>query len=161
MFNKKSLFALNKNDPDAIVYPDANGRLVRLTREDFASEEEFLHWKAWSDNDFHDEENSDHIQSNHTLPFDSTPEDEMASPPPDEVMEMAEQRQEQRKSAYLQTEQIRSRLTQKQFRRLWMYSVDKKTEEEIARLEGVKQSSISESISRTRKKFLASSKKTL
>lgn len=161
MFNKRSLFALNKNDPDAIVYPDANGRLVRLTRVDFASEDEFLRWKAWSDDDFHEEETSDHIESNHTLPFDSTPEDEIASPAPDAVIEMTEHRQERRKSALLQTEQIRSRLTRKQFRRLWMYSVDNKTEEEIGRLDGVKQSSISESISRARKKLLADPKKTL
>ena len=49
MFNKNSLYALNKRDPDAIVYPTADGKTVRITREDFPSEEEFLAFKAWSD----------------------------------------------------------------------------------------------------------------
>ena len=42
MLNRKSSYALNKKDPDAIVYMDANEVIIRLTREDFASEEEFL-----------------------------------------------------------------------------------------------------------------------
>ena len=46
MFNKSSIYALNKKDPDAIVYPFATGKPVRVTREDFASEEEFLALKA-------------------------------------------------------------------------------------------------------------------
>ena len=46
MFNRKSSYALNKKDPNAIVYMDANEAIIRLTREDFASEEEFLKWKG-------------------------------------------------------------------------------------------------------------------
>ena len=46
MFNRKSSYALNKKDPNAIVYMDANEAIIRLTREDFASEEEFLKWKS-------------------------------------------------------------------------------------------------------------------
>ena len=36
MFDRRSLYALNKKDPDAIVYLDADGNLVRLVCEDFA-----------------------------------------------------------------------------------------------------------------------------
>ena len=46
MFNRKSSYALNKKDPNAIVYMDANEAIIRLTREDFASEKEFLKWKV-------------------------------------------------------------------------------------------------------------------
>lgn len=53
MFNRKSSYALNKKDPNAIVYMDANEAIIRLTREDFASEEEFLKWKSLSDADYH------------------------------------------------------------------------------------------------------------
>ena len=52
MFNRKSSYALNKKDPNAIVYMDANEAIIRLTREDFASEKEFLKWKALSDEDY-------------------------------------------------------------------------------------------------------------
>ena len=34
MFNRKSSYALNKKDPNAIVYMDANEAIIRLTRED-------------------------------------------------------------------------------------------------------------------------------
>ena len=50
MFNKKSEYAQNKREKDSIIYISVNGR-IRLTRSDFASEEEFLRWKQWSDED--------------------------------------------------------------------------------------------------------------
>ena len=65
MFNRKSIYALNKKDPDAIVYMDANEVIVRLTREDFASEEEFLKWKSWSDENYHTEDNQDVVEGKH------------------------------------------------------------------------------------------------
>ena len=42
MFDTKSDFALNKFDQDAIVCRSVTGVHIRLTREDFASEEEFF-----------------------------------------------------------------------------------------------------------------------
>lgn len=66
-FNRISIYALNKKDPDAVVYPTADGKTVRVTREDFPSEADFLAFKAWSDENFHEEENLDHRESNHTL----------------------------------------------------------------------------------------------
>ena len=69
MFNRKSSYALNKKDPNAIVYMDANEAIIRLTREDFASEEEFLKWKSLSDADYHASEKEDHVYANHTAGF--------------------------------------------------------------------------------------------
>ena len=63
MFNRKSSYALNKKDPNAIVYMDANEVIIRLTREDFASEKEFLKWKALSDEDYHASEKEAHVYS--------------------------------------------------------------------------------------------------
>ena len=73
MFNRKSSYALNKKDPNAIVYMDANEAIIRLTREDFASEEEFLKWKSLSDADYHASEKEDHVYANHTLARTSFP----------------------------------------------------------------------------------------
>lgn len=67
MFDRKSVYALNKKDKDVIVYRDADGNINRLTRADFASEEEFLKWKAWSDEDYHGTEKREHIYSDNTL----------------------------------------------------------------------------------------------
>ena len=68
---RNSIYAINKLDPDAIVYPDANGENTRLTRDDFDSEEEFQKWKTWSDANLHEEEKRDHLEANHTAPEDS------------------------------------------------------------------------------------------
>lgn len=61
MFNRKSSYALNKKDPNAIVYMDANEAITRLTCEDFASEKEFLKWKSLSDEDYHASEKEAHV----------------------------------------------------------------------------------------------------
>ena len=58
MFNKKSDYALNKNNKEAIVCQNAAGEIVRLTKDEFASEEEFLHWKEWSDDEYRQEYNA-------------------------------------------------------------------------------------------------------
>ena len=63
MFNRKSIYALNKKDPNAIVYTDADGKLIRLTCDDFACAAEFRRWKDWSDSDLRKEENADHMKS--------------------------------------------------------------------------------------------------
>ena len=74
MFNRKSIYALNKKDPDAIVYMDANEVIVRLTREDFASEEEFLKWKSWSDGNYHTEDNQDVVEGKHNTSIEGLSE---------------------------------------------------------------------------------------
>ena len=51
MFDTKSDYALNKRGKSAIVCSSATGAHIRLTREDFASEEAFKRWKSWSDQD--------------------------------------------------------------------------------------------------------------
>ena len=58
MFDPKSDYALNKMNPEAIVYIDPWGTLVRLTLEDFSSPEEFQRWKAWSDESYRQIENA-------------------------------------------------------------------------------------------------------
>ena len=66
MFDKKSDYALNKLDRDAIVYKSASGVHIRLTRADFASEGEFLRWKDWSDDSYCEIEKADASYSKHT-----------------------------------------------------------------------------------------------
>ena len=41
MFNRKSSYALNKKDPNAIVYMDANEAIIRLTRETLPARKNF------------------------------------------------------------------------------------------------------------------------
>ena len=70
MFDRKSDYSLNKQDPDSIVCKSSTGVHIRLTRLDFASPEEFEKWKRWSDEDYHATEKADHVYSNHTVSSD-------------------------------------------------------------------------------------------
>lgn len=153
MVNKNSIYALNKKDPDAIVYPSANGKLIRVTREDFPSEEEFLAFKKWSDENFHEEEKLDHREANHVLSADDLSEAALAVPAADVLMERQHERAEKRKIASDMVVKLKDKLTDIQFRRLWMYCVEGKTEQQIAEIEGVDQQRISKSILAAKKKI--------
>lgn len=144
MFDTKSDYALNKKEQDAIVCKSVDGVHIRLTREDFASEEEFLRWKAWSDSDYHDTEKVGRgfydkcISLNDAL--DSTGlsvEDILMAP-------VLEAERAQRKAALIL--EIRDSLSEKQYRRLRLYHLDGLSEKEIAQLEGVGQQRISNSL---------------
>ena len=153
MFNKNSIYALNKKDPDAIVYPSVTGKSVRITRDDFPSEEDFIAFKAWSDENFHKEDNRDVVEGKHLVPIDDISEGALAVPAIDVVMERRHDRAEQRKRASEMVVLLKDKLTETQFRRLWMYHIDGKTECEIAELEGVAQQQISKSIKAAEKKI--------
>lgn len=153
MVNKNSIYALNKKAPDAIVYPSANGKLIRVTREDFPSEEEFLAFKKWSDENFHEEEKLDHREANHVLSVDDLSEAALAVPAADVIMERQHERAEKRKIASDMVVKLKDKLTDIQFRRLWMYHVEGKTEQQIAEIEGVDQQRISKSILAAKKKI--------
>ena len=105
MFNRKSIYALNKKDPDAIVYMDANEVIVRLTREDFASEEEFLKWKSWSDGNYRTEDNQDVVEGKHNTSIDGLSEAAFSIPAIDVVMERQHEKSERRRVAHSRTRQ--------------------------------------------------------
>ena len=153
MFNRKSSYALNKKDPDAIVYMDANEVIIRLTREDFASEEEFLKWKSWSDENYHTEDNQDVVDGKHNTSIDDLSEAAFSIPAIDVVMERQHEKAERRRVASAMVSQIRDKLTETQFRRVWMYFVDGMTVDEIGTAEGVSHQNISKSIGSAMKKI--------
>lgn len=149
MFNPKSDYALNKLDPDAIVCKSVSGVHIRLTRADFASEDEFRRWKAWSDDDYRDTESigREFCDSSVALSAaldsgDISAEDAFFAPM------LAEEAAKRRADLI---EQIKDRLTEKQYRRLRMYYLEGKTEAAIAAIEGVGQRRISTSLTTGRK----------
>ena len=155
MYDKKSDYALNKKDPDAIVYTDAEHHIIRLTRADFDTEADFLKWKAWSDENYHEKENGDHVEANHTTPLVELPDGTGAVIGPEIVIEQRFEKLEQEQYASETVIRVRGQLTEKQFRRLWMRYVDGLDVETIARCESKAHSSISESISAARRKLLS------
>ncbi|MBQ9045547.1 MAG: sigma-70 family RNA polymerase sigma factor [Oscillospiraceae bacterium] len=161
MLKPKSSYALNKKDRDAIVYIDANHQIVRLTRDDFDTEEEFVKWKEWSDEIYHAEEKADHIYSNHTVSQTELVEQTIETPSPEVATIWQDQRRKQEQYAAETVLQIRDVVTEKQFRRLWLYHVSGLTEQKIADLESVGQSRISKSLMAAEKrikKFLQKAK---
>ena len=137
MFNRKSIYALNKKDPNAIVYMDANEAIIRLTREDFASEEEFLKWKSWSDGNYHTEDNQDVVEGKHNTSIDDLSEAALSIPAIDVVMDRKHEKAERHRAASAMVSQIRDNLTETQFRRIWMYYVGGMTVDEVGEKEGV------------------------
>ena len=149
MFDAKNDYSLNKSDPDAIVCRSADGVHIRLTREDFDSEEEFLRWKNWSDNDYHTMVKTGRGYDDYCISLIEATDAQL--PSAEEVMlaPMLEAENNERRAVLL--EMVRSSLTRKQYRRLCMYYLQGITETEIAKLEGVGQRRISTSISSGKK----------
>lgn len=154
MFDKKSDYALNKRDKDSIIYISVTGP-VRLTRADFSSEAEFLRWKSWSDGDYRATEKAGRGFYDNCIALDDqlTLVGSVLSVE-DELFLALEETEAQAKRAQRCAElmaEIRSRLTEKQFRRLWMLHVDGMTVTSIAISESVSKASVSKSISSAEK----------
>lgn len=143
---RNSIYAINKLDPDAIVYRDANGEIVRLTREDIQSAEEFLRWKKWSDENYHADEKKETIGNQHTVPLSAVSETKVASQSEEARSEEYDAELARKEAMKTLLSEIRDLLSEKQFRRLWMWRVDGMTEEEIAQVEGIRQQNVSKSI---------------
>lgn len=151
MFDTKSDFALNKFDRDAIVCRSVTGVHIRLTRADFASEEEFLRWKVWSDGDYYDTEKDGRGFYDNGIPLDPRV-DKLGAVPSIEAgilaaLDAAEASAEQAQRTAVLMEQIRACLTETQYRRLWMLHARKMNVTAIARAEGISKASASRSIS--------------
>lgn len=154
MFNKKSDYALNKRDKDTIVYISVTGA-VRLTRADFPNEAEFLKWKHWSDGDYRATEKAGRSFYDNCVPLDDhlTLVGAVLSVEDALFLKLAEaeaQAKRAQRCAELMV-RIRNRLTEKQFRRLWMFHVDGMTVTGIAATESVSKASVSKSISSAEK----------
>ena len=154
MFDPKSDYALNKMDPEAIVYIDSEGTLVRLTFEDFASPEDFQRWKEWSDNNYHELEKMDHIFFNHTVPASGGG---VAVQSAEDVLVETQNQQERQEMLRLLMAGLDTCLTPTQRRRLWLSCFSNLTVRQIARTENANFQNVAKSIAAAKnklKKFL-------
>ena len=153
MFDKKSDYALNKLDPDAIVCKSTTGAHIRLTRADFASEEEFLYWKGWSDKSYYETAKAEIRHAKHAYELDEC--HGCVQSPEDMVVDAQEQRERQEFCQLFQ--EGFAALTPVQRRRLWMHCVEGLTVRQIASAENVSHPSVVEclmSVKRKLKKFM-------
>lgn len=145
MFDTRSDFALNKLDPEAIVCKSVTGVHIRLTREDFCTEDEFSDWKKWSDCDYKDIETTGRAFYDNCISLNEALDSAGLSV--EDVLMAPLLEQEQQNERMFHIRQVRAALTDKQYRRLCLYFLDNMTEAEIAQVEGVGQRRISTSIS--------------
>lgn len=150
MFDTRSVYALNKLDKTAIVYPSVTGEDTRLKREDFASEEEFEYWKNWSDDNYHKAE-TDGWNESQCLSFEA--QRDTPVPSAEDVVLAVYITTEQAKWQREVLEQIRKYLTEKQYRRWWRHCIRKIPVIQIAKDENVAEPSVSESITQAREKI--------
>ncbi len=150
MFDKKSDYALNKLNPDAIVCKSASGIHIRLTRADFASEEEFLRWKDWSDGNYCEIEKADASYSKHIC---SLSEWSGSTQSPEATIIEAQNQKERRELYRLLQNGIDTCLTPVQRRRLWMYCVEGMTMRQIAQLENASFQSVAKAVTAAKKKL--------
>ncbi|MBR2894051.1 MAG: hypothetical protein IKC03_00140 [Oscillospiraceae bacterium] len=152
MLDKQSCYAVNKANPDAIVYPSADGHDIHITRENLTNEE-FLFWKNWSDTDYHETELhdrrifDDHVVAlNEYLNVSSESLEDM-------LIAVFEKAAHDRKCSE-QVAQLRHILTEKQFRRVWKAYAERIPVAEIAVEENASENSIYVSLNAAKKKFL-------
>ena len=153
MFYSKSIYALNKKDRDAIVYEDADGSLIRLTRENFPSKKEFLRFKAWSDENYHDAECEYHVYSDNTLFLEGISEMAAAVASVEDSFVAEIEEQDRKAICCLLMSSIAECLTDLQRRRMWMFCVDGVSTHAIAKREGTSQQNISRSLLASKKKI--------
>ena len=143
MLDRHSNYALNKVDKEAIICPCATGEHTRLVREDFSSEEEFLSWKKWSDENYHETELASR-KDDSWVSFEAQ-QDAMTLSAEEIIFApyMGAERVEQHQRLMAC---LKNLLTEKQYRRMCLYYLEGKGEAGIASAEGVHQSSVSRSI---------------
>ncbi len=145
MFDKKSDYAQNKRNKDAIVYTSTTGPIL-LTHVDFASEEEFQEWKNWSDGDYRANEQVGRGFYDNTISLTGKLETIGAVlSVEEELFSKLEETEHRQLSAEL-IAQLMNRLTEKQYRRLRLYYVENLSERDIAAIEHVGQQRISKAI---------------
>lgn len=134
MLDTQSAYALNKVDKTSIVCPSVTGEYIRLTHEDFSSEDEFLYWKEWSDSDYHKIENDGQYDSR-CLSLD-TQRDTPAPSAEDVVLGRISMAEKSLERAVL-IDRIRLMLTKTQYRRLCLRYIHGLSVEKIADMERV------------------------
>ncbi len=144
MFESKSDYALNKLDPEAIVCKSVTGVHIRLTREDFSSEEEFRRWKKLSDGDYKDRESAGRGFYDYCVSLGEAWNTTGVSAEDVLLASLLKAEREEQRAALLQ--QVKSILTETQYRRLQMYCVNNMTVEEIAASEHIAHQNVSKSI---------------
>ncbi len=139
------LYDLNMGDPDAIIEIDAFDNVVRHTRDEFKSEEEFKRIKEWSDENYRQIYLAKRKERHKTVPIDSVPEELLTVESVEDQLIAAEIDAEMDAISTRILQLCNTVLTKRQRERL-LLSVCGYTVEEISRMVGVTHQKVSKSI---------------
>lgn len=153
MLNTKSVYALNKQDPDAIVCPDAFQNNHRVIREDFESEEAFLEFKSWSDEDYRKADNADCEYHKKILSLDGLSEEAAAVESTEAAIFHRIDAENRAFLGQLLMTNLQGQLTDKQCRRLRQVVIEGISTYTIACEEGVTHQSVQESVKTAKEKL--------
>ena len=159
MFDNKSDYAVNKKEKDWIVYRGCDGNEQRITRSDFATEEEFLFWKKWSDEDYQQTDYEDAYYHRHIVSLDSTGGSILTDTSPEEILISKIDRDKRVQQAKTKVFLLAGYLTKVQFRRIWHHYALGENVRQIALQEGVVHSCIVASIKAAMKKIFEKAEK--
>ena len=146
-------YSVNKFNKDAIVYL-FDGETVVLTKDNFASEEEFQKWKAISDESLREIECNDRNNTRYKSPLEAADTQKNNPGQVDEYFSEEEREKEEQKADALKARvnNAISHCTKVQQKRLWA-TADGISSYEIAEDEGCSHQSVLESIDAGKKKF--------
>jgi DNA-directed RNA polymerase specialized sigma subunit len=171
MINKyaNSDYALNKKNPEAIVYRFADGSIVTVTLEAYLAEnpgktaEDFHTLKTLSDADYHGWDRADYRQTWKNLSIHGWEETEhCAGESLEEMLIDRPERESEESRQLVLAAQALDKLTDIQRRRYLMHTAKGLTTREIAAKEGTSQRTVMDSIQGAEKKirkFLSGGKK--
>ena len=157
MFDNRSDYALNKKDKDNIIYRGNDGYVQRISKEDFATEEEFLFWKSWSDEDYRVTDNADSYFQRNIVDISGLGDGSISTPSPEDSMIAAIERKKEIDNARNKVRTIMAIITDIQFRRVWRHYVLGFKMRAIAKMEGVAHTNIVKSIVSAKKIILEKS----
>ena len=147
-------YSINKKDPEAIVYRDALDNYSRITREDFETEEDFILWKALSDEDYHEIEKAEHLYRDYTISLEGLSEGAV-SVDPAEVTMIADLDEATRENMrHLLVMGMDKLLTETQWIRVYLHFVDDLPLRAIAAQQGVDHKAVLQSINEAKTKIL-------
>ena len=155
---RQSDYAKNKYSSN-IVYTGSD-ETIEITLEQFLeenpgmTEEDFVYWKNWSDDDYCTIDRKDSIEAKHTVSIHSIEETELVSVPSAEDIVIEKlSRENQRVYTMKDAEAVLSKLTDIQRRRYLLYEVCGLSTPQIALSEGVSQYTVWESIDAAKKRI--------
>jgi hypothetical protein len=148
MYQKNNDFSKNSKTETAIVYQTADGKTITLTEKDFSSVTEFLQWKEWSDQDYHEKEKAESRRRKHEFSVDTYPEGQMSGD-----SDSSRSRLEEQISQRIILHHALETLTTAQYVRFMLY-IRGYSVSEIARMDHIHRKNAAKSIDAAKKKLV-------